>query len=87
MTTTTIYKYYDADNNRVFYDWTADRPFDEYNGKYMMTLPEDCKVYKKDCFTYIEHDGELYDLLTDKDAKPYIQVGKYKRVYFDIVEG
>jgi hypothetical protein len=85
--TTTIYKYYDVDNSRVFFDWTPDRPQDEYNGRYMMTLPEDCKVYKKDCFTYIEHKGELYNLLTDKDAKTYIQVGKYKKIYFDIVEG
>jgi hypothetical protein len=85
--TTTIYKYYDVDNSRVFFDWTPGRPQDEYNGRYMMTLSDDCKVYKKDCFTYIEHKGELCDLLTDMDAKPYIQVGKYKRLYFDIVEG
>jgi hypothetical protein len=84
--TTTVYKYWDVDNSRVYYEWTPDRPSDECNGQYTMLLPDTCKAYKKDCFTYVEYDGELYDLLTDKDAKPYIQVGKYKRVYFDIVE-
>jgi hypothetical protein len=85
--TTIIYKYYDVDNDRVFYDWTPERPNDEYYGQYNMILPDTCKVYKKDCFMYIEYDGELFDLLTDKDAKPYIQVGVYKKIYFDIVEG
>jgi hypothetical protein len=85
--TTTIYKYYDVDNSRVFFDWTPDRPAGEYHGQCSMVLPDSCKVYKQDCFTYIEYNGELYDLLTDKDAKPYIQVGKYKKIYFDIVEG
>jgi hypothetical protein len=85
--TTTIYKYYDVDNSRVFFDWTPDRPAGEYHGQCSMVLPDSCKVYKQDCFTYIEYNGELYDLLTDKDVKPYIQVGKYKKIYFDIVEG
>mgnify|MGYP003302221009 CR=1 FL=1 len=84
MTTTTIHKYWDLDNKRVFFDWTPDRPFDEYNGQYTMILPDSCKVYQKDCFTYIGYNGELYDLLTDKNAKPFIQVGKFKRIYFEI---
>lgn len=81
---TTIYKYYSVEDNRVFFDWTPNRPQEEYHGEYMMVLPDDCKVYNKDCFTYIDYNNELYDLLTDNQERPYIQIGKFKKLYFEV---